>query len=106
MKKGDLLSVEFPFSDMRELKRRPALVVAVETHDVTVAFITRNLGGRQPYDVVLQPSLSNRLRQASLIRVVKLVTLDSSLIYGRLGELTDPELQQINAGLRLGLGLS
>lgn len=105
MKKGDLLSVEFPFSDMRELKRRPALVVAVEGHDVTVAFITRNLGARQPYAVVLQPSIANRLRQASLLRVLKLVTLDSSLVYGRLGELTAAELQQVDAGLRLGLGL-
>ena len=53
MKKGDLLSVEFPFTNMQQLKRRPALVLAVEASDVTVAFITTSLGAGQPYDVLL-----------------------------------------------------
>lgn len=105
MKKGDILSVQFPFSDMRVLKRRPALVVAVEAPDVTVAFITSNLAGRQAYDVVVQPNSINRLRNASLIRVVKMVTLNPGMIYGRIGELTAVELQQVDAGLRQGLQL-
>lgn len=106
MKKGDILSVQFPFSDMRNLKRRPALVVAVEAPDVTVAFITSNLAGRQPYDVVLQPNAVNRLRNISLVRVVKMATLDPSMIYGRVGELTAAELRQVDAGLRKALQLS
>ena len=105
MKKGDLLSVQFPFSDMRQLKRRPALVVAVEAPDVTVAFITSNLQAGQPYDVVLQPTALNRLNQASLVRVVKMTTLAPSMIYGRIGELTAAELQQVDEGLRQGLQL-
>ena len=105
MKKGDLLSVQFPFTNMLGLKRRSALVVAVEAPDVTVAFITSNLGGPQPYDVVLQPSALNRLRQTSLVRVVKMATLDPSMIYGRIGELTAAELRQVDAGLRQGLQL-
>ncbi len=105
MKKGDLLSVQFPFTNMQGLKRRPALVVAVEAPDVTVAFITSNLGGRQPSDVMLQPTALNRLNQASVIRVVKMATLDPSMIYGRIGELTAAELQQVDAGLRQALQL-
>lgn len=106
MKKGDLLSVQFPFSNMQDLKRRPALVVAVEAPDVTVAFITSNLNSRQLYDVVLQPTSLNRLKQASLVRVVKMATLHPSMIYGRIGELTATELQQVDAGLRLALQLT
>lgn len=105
MKKGDILSVQFPFSDLRILKRRPALVVAVEAPDVTVAFITSNLAGRQPYDVVVQPNSVNRLRNASLIRVIKVATLAPSMIYGRVGELTAAELRQVDAGLREALQL-
>ena len=90
---------------MQGLKRRPALVVAVEAPDVTVAFITSNLGGRQPSDVMLQPTALNRLNQASVIRVVKMATLDPSMIYGRIGELTAAELQQVDAGLRQALQL-
>lgn len=105
MKKGDLLSVQFPFTNMQGLKRRPALVVAVEAPDVTVAFITSNLSGRYAYDVVLQPTALNRLKQPSLIRVVKMATLDPSMIYGRIGELTAAELQQVSDGLREALQL-
>ena len=68
MKKSDILSVQFPFSNRQELKRRPALVVAVEAPGVTVAFIISNLTNRQPYDVAVRPDLLNRLRQVSLIR--------------------------------------
>ena len=105
MKKGDILSVQFPFSDMRVLKRRPALVIAVEAPDVTVAFITSNLAGQRSYDVVLQPTALNRLKQASLVRVIKMATLDPGLIHGRVGELTAAELQRVDAGLREALQL-
>ncbi|WP_310393737.1 type II toxin-antitoxin system PemK/MazF family toxin [Hymenobacter sp.] len=105
MKKGDILSVQFPFTNMQVLKRRPALVVAVEAPDVTVAFITSNLDASQPYDVLLQPTALNRLKQVSLVRVVKMATLDPGLIYGRIGELTATEQQQVDAGLRLVLQL-
>ena len=105
MKKGDILSVQFPFSSMQELKRRPALVVAVEAPDVTVAFITSNLANRQAYDVVVQPNILNGLRYSSLIRVVKMATPDSRMIYGRVGELSIAELQQVDTGLRAGFAL-
>ena len=105
MRKGDILQVQFPFTNQQGSKRRPALVLAVEAPDVTVAFITGNLTLAQPYDVVVQPTALNRLSKPSLVRVLKMATLDPSQLSGRIGELTAAELQQINAGLRLGLGL-
>lgn len=81
------------------------MVVAVEASDVTVAFITSNLSGRRSYDVLIQPSALNRLANVSVVRVLKLMTLDVSLIYGRLGELTAAELQQVNEGLKKGFQL-
>ena len=40
-----------------------------------------------------------------LVRVVKLATINSALIYGRVGELTAVELQAVDAGLRQALRL-
>jgi mRNA interferase MazF len=105
MKKGDILQVQFPFTSQQGSKKRPALVLAVEAPDVTVAFITGNLALAQPHDVVLQPTALNRLSKPSLVRVLKMATLDPSQLSGRIGELTAAELQQIDAGLRMGLGL-
>ena len=105
MKKGDILQVQFPYTNQQGSKRRPALVLAVEAPDITVAFITGNLALAQPYDVLLQPTALNRLGKPSLIRVVKIATLDSSQLQGRIGELTAVEQQQVDDGLRQGLQL-
>lgn len=105
MKKGDIVQVQFPFTNQQGFKRRPALVLAVEAPDITVAFITGNLSLARPYDVVLQPNALNRLSKPSLVRVLKVATLDPSQLHGRIGELTAAELQQVDAGLRLGLQL-
>lgn len=105
MKKGDILQVQFPFTNQQGSKKRPALVLAVEAPDVMVAFITGNLALARPHDVVLQPTTLNRLSKPSLVRVLKMATLDPSQLSGRIGELTTTELQQVDAGLRLGLGL-
>ena len=80
-------------------------MLAVEAPDITVAFITGNLALAQPYDVLLQPTALNRLGKPSLIRVVKIATLDSSQLQGRIGELTAVEQQQVDNGLRQGLQL-
>ena len=97
--------MQFPYTDQQGSKRRPALVIAVEAPDVTVAFITGNLALARAYDVVLQPTSLNRLNKPSLVRTLKLATLDPSQLHGRVGELTAPELQQVNAGLKQGLQL-
>jgi len=40
MKKGDIILVPFPFTDLSGSKNRPALVIADSELDVTVAFIS------------------------------------------------------------------
>jgi len=100
MKKGDLVSVDFPFTDLSGKKKRPALVLAFDAVDATLAFVTSQLQQAQATDVMLVPGAGNGLKLPSAIRVSKLATIKQTLIQGKLGELTPAELTQVDAGLR------
>lgn len=99
MKKGDLVFVDFPFTDLSGKKKRPALVLAFDAVDVTLAFITTKLFQAQPPDVMLTPSAQNGLKLPSVIRTSKFATLKLTLIQGKLGELTPAEIAAVDAGL-------
>lgn len=83
---GDLVSVEFPFSDQLAHKRRPGLVLAVDDQDVLLARITTR-PPRTPSDVYLRGWDSAGLPLASTVRLTKLATLDRRLIHRRIGRL-------------------
>ena len=43
MKKGDIVLIPFPFTDLTGTKNRPALILIDSDEDVTVSFITTQL---------------------------------------------------------------
>ena len=100
MKKGSVVLIPFPFSDLRGNKIRPAVVLCSNQRDVTICFITSELKWKTKYDVSLLPSDSNGLKVASLLRVGKMATIDTDLVLGELGELSDAEIVEMNKGLR------
>jgi mRNA interferase MazF len=71
-------------------------VLAETTLDLTVCFITTNIGWTETLDVLLAPSSVNGLRKPSLVRTSKIATLDRSLAKGLLGRLTLDELTELN----------
>lgn len=105
MKKGEIVLIPFPFTDLTGNKLRPALVLVSGMTDVTVAFITTQIRWKEPHDVVLTPTKENGLKQESLIRLAKLATIDSSLVDGILGELDKSDAQKINRQLVAIFGL-
>ena len=80
--KGDVVVVPFPFSDLTQAKRRPALVVAVLSgNDLILCQITSQ-SVTDEYAVSLETDdfSSGSLKQSSNIRPNRLFTADRQII--------------------------
>lgn len=63
MKKGDIVLIPFPFTDLTGLKNRPALVLINAENDITVAFISSQLTSDAETDLQIHPSILNGLKK-------------------------------------------
>ena len=57
MKKGDIVLVPFPFTDLTSEKNRPALVLLDHEEDVTLAFITTKIEWAKNGICILPPHI-------------------------------------------------
>lgn len=99
MNKGEIILITFPFTDLSGSKLRPALVLAADKEDVTVAFITTNLQQVNNTDMFLRKSSINGLKKDSLVKMNKIATLDHSLAMGKVGQLVENELTEVDRKL-------
>ncbi|MBZ9779458.1 type II toxin-antitoxin system PemK/MazF family toxin [Psychroflexus sp. CAK8W] len=99
MKKGDIVLIPFPFTDLSGSKNRPAVVLISTDEDVSICFMTTQLKWQSDVDVNIQPSKTNGLKKESLIRLNKLATINKNLVLGRLGRLDTNELKKLNVSL-------
>lgn len=95
--KGDVVVVPFPFSDLTEAKRRPALVItSLDGDDVILCQITsKEL--KDNYSLLLQDSdfQAGGLKQLSNIRPNRLFTADSHIILYRIGNLKSEKIAEV-----------
>ncbi len=80
--KGDVVVVPFPFSDLTQSKRRPALVItALEGDDVILCQITSKTI-KDSYSLLLDDKdfKTGSLKQPSNIRPNRIFTADSHII--------------------------
>ena len=106
MKKGDIVLIPFPFTDLSGKKLRPALVLAVSPADIIVAFITTQTERKEPNDVELQPDSNTGIKKPSLIRPAKLATIDKTIAIGKIGSLPSDSLDLVNTSLKTILKLN
>ncbi len=90
-KRGDIILVPFPFTDLSSAKVRPALVLSPKTEkslDMIVCFISSQLDAANPSSVRIEPKASNGLKVPSLVRFDKIATLDRRIALGVLGKVS------------------
>jgi mRNA interferase MazF len=95
--KGDVVVIPFPFSDLSQSKRRPALVLAsLEGDDVILCQITSK-SMKDSYAISLDDAdfESGGLKQASNIRPNRLFTADTHIILYRVGTVKKEKLNRV-----------
>ncbi|GJD22479.1 mRNA interferase PemK [Rivularia sp. IAM M-261] len=95
--KGDVVIVPFPFSDLTQTKRRPALIIAkLEGSDLILCQITSRLIA-DDYAITLEAddfSVGN-LKQSSHIRPNRLFTADRQIIISKPGQVKLEKLNEV-----------
>jgi mRNA interferase MazF len=95
--KGDVVVVPFPFSDLRNSKKRPALVSAtLEGDDLILCQITSEIRNDK-YNIILEHKdfVKGGLNVTSVIRPNKLFTADKSIIIYKVGSLRNSKIKEI-----------
>jgi len=95
--KGDVVVVPFPFSNLSQSKRRPALVIALlEGNDAILCQITSKTI-KDTYAISIDDTdfSSGSLRQPGNIRPNRLFTADSHIILYRVGSIKREKLTQV-----------
>ena len=95
--KGDVVVIPFPFSDLSQSKRRPALVLAIlEGDDAILCQITsKNILDNYAVPVDDADFMSGGLKQSSNIRPNRLFTADTHIILYRAGSIKKDKLNQV-----------
>jgi mRNA interferase MazF len=109
--RGDIVLVDYPFSDRTGSKLRPSLVVQASAinrlrADTILAIITSKYSGRATellIDIAQEPG--SGLRFNSAVQCDTLVTLDQSLILRVLGSLSAQAMRRADDCLKPALGL-
>ena len=107
-KRGDVILVPFPFTDLSSTKQRPALVISSDAFnsvrdDLLLAAVTSQIPATLAGDELLIPPhelAACGLPKPSIIKLTKLVTLHRMLVVKRLGSLPPATLNQALAGIR------
>lgn len=103
MRKGVIVLVPFPFTDMSGHKVRPALVLHVSPkgENCIVAFITSAQQKKAyAFDVPMPPSKQNGLILDSTIKLDHIATLQKKIVLGELGMAESALIKEMDKKLR------
>jgi len=95
--KGDVVVVPFPFSDLSQSKRRPALVIAsLDSDDIILCQITSKTI-KDNYSLSLDDKdfETGSLKQPSNLRPNRIFTADNHIILYRVGNLKSEKLTEV-----------
>lgn len=95
--RGDIVAAHFPFSDLKSIIKRPALVLAnLEGEDIILCQITKiERKDRTKIELNATDLKSGNLKLKSFIRPSRLFTLEKSLILYKIGALKENKLKEV-----------
>lgn len=107
-KKGDIVLIPFPFTDLTSTKTRPAVIVSTESYEketgnFVVAMIT-SVPQNTSYDYEIKDWQVANLLTPSWVRI-KLATINPMLVRYKPGNLANVDLIEINKRIRMALRL-
>ena len=97
LSKFDLILVDFPFSDLSKIKKRPALVIkSLEGDNTILCQITTKKRWINKYEVFLpKASCKGNIKFDSFIYLDMVFTLHKNLIHEKIGEIKDIKLKEL-----------
>ena len=100
-KRGDIVLVSFPFTDLTATKRRPALILSPDSvnqlsEDFILAAITSQLTPDE-HSLLLQENdfAEGKLPKKSMVRLTKLFTIHSLLIRKKIAALSPAKMDEV-----------
>ena len=101
--KGDVVVLNFPFSDLSSYKKRPALVVSkLKGDDLILCQITTKQSRNDEYaiDLINNDFEEGRLPLESIIRSNVIFTGDKELILKKSGRVSDKKLEEVRQKIK------
>jgi mRNA-degrading endonuclease toxin of MazEF toxin-antitoxin module len=112
MKRGEVVEVDWQYSDMTGSKRRPAVVVQADflnglIDDTILVQITSTRHGIPGTEVLLDPAVETAagLSKVCVASCTNLLTFEQALVLRIIGYLSDAAMQQIANCLKMVLEL-
>ena len=104
-KRGDIVLVLFPFTDLSSAKRRPALVVSPDAfnafmQDVVLAAITSRIPDGSAIAIGPNDCIDGQLPKPSAVKAAKLFTIHSTLVVKKICSLRPEKLEDTLESIR------
>jgi mRNA-degrading endonuclease toxin of MazEF toxin-antitoxin module len=104
-KRGDIVLVPFPFTDLTSSKRRPALIVSPDSfndqrQDVVLTAITSQLSEESALIIGRDDCVDGALPKRSVVKPAKLFTIHSTLVLKKICALRREKLDAVLTEIR------
>lgn len=92
-KQGEIVFIQFPFSDLQNTKRRPALIISKNNStDIIFAKITSVISNNENSHEIKSNTIDFVLQKPSEIKLNFISTIEKSLIIKRIGTIKKEEM--------------
>jgi mRNA interferase MazF len=112
VRRGEVVRVDWPYSDRTGSKVRPAVVVQDDVYnqrlaDTVLVLISRTVRAPGATEVLIDPAVepNSGLRYPSVASCTNLPTVDQKLVAQTIGHLSAGAMQRVDDCLKAALGL-